>query len=128
VRITSHDDYTGSYTFHEWSFKTRDCTDIRKCVGEGDWDVTAPDAVRAFFLINGEFGHSSEDCRCLLWFEGEAGAEDWIGSAEGNEIISNAGEESYDITRTMRHYWIHCQVNYEHQLSFYRFDSEEYSG
>jgi hypothetical protein len=134
VRITSNDDYTGEYTYHEWSFKTRWCTDIRKCKGEGDWIVdqagpsgafTNPDAVRAFFLMGAPYDHTSEDCRCLLWFHDAAGAF-LDGSDNGLEIISEAGMDSVAISAGMRHYWLHCQVNFAHQLEFYHFaDTDE---
>jgi hypothetical protein len=120
VRITSDDDYTEEYTYHEWSFMTNTCTDIRKCKGEGEWIEGTPEAIRAFFLMGAPYDHTSDDCRCLLWFEN--GSEGTIGSADGNEIITD-GPTSYDLAgQNMRHYWLHCQVNFAHQLSHYQYD------
>jgi hypothetical protein len=128
LRITSSTDdlYDGDYTFHEWSFKTKECTDIRKCKGEGDWilpgDVT-PTAHRAYFLRDAAlYYQTAEDCRCLLWFKNDLGED--LGAVDGNEIVTKDGEDSYLIPAGMAHYWMHCQVNYEHQLQWYTYDNE----
>jgi hypothetical protein len=74
------------------------------------------------------YDHTSSDCRCLIWFK--TAAEGFIGSSDGNELISsldtkpNSSEtkNEFAFAAGMRRYVLHCQVNYEHQLSFYNFE------